>query len=166
MSANSLGDIPKFFEGNILILFKTDSESNSLAASYWITFPNKIRQDIFFILQEWFWKSFEMIFNSLEYPSIIPSVNSGTFNWSCSSQKCSIHNRPLKTGHLTHLAEKNGLKLWQMAFVRKELWLIIDQETHLLQIYRCEYTALIVQATIATYINDGFNSTMSWFTND
>ena len=119
MSANSLGDIPKFYEGNILILFKTDSESNSLAASYWITFPNKIRQDIFFILQEWFWKSFEMIFNSLEYPSIIPSVNSGTFNWSCSSQKCSIHNRPLKTGHLTHLAEKNGLKLWQMAFVKK-----------------------------------------------
>lgn len=119
MSANSLGDIPNFYEGNIRILFKTDSESNSLAASYWITFPNKIRQDIFFILQEWFWKSFEMIFNSLEYPSMIPSVNSGTFNWSCSSQKCSIHNRPLKTGHLTHLAEKNGLKLWQMAFVKK-----------------------------------------------
>ena len=53
-----------------------------------------------------------------------------------------------------------------MAFVRKELWLIIDQETHL-QIYRCEYTALIVQAAIATYINDDrFYSAMSWFTHD
>ena len=51
-----------------------------------------------------------------------------------------------------------------MAFVKKELWLIIDQETHL-QKYRCEYTAQ--QAAIATYINDDrFNSTISWFTDD
>ena len=64
------------------------------------------------------------------------------------------------------MGEKNNSKLWQMAFVRKELWLIIDQETHL-QIYRCEYTALIVQAAIATYINDDrFYSAMSWFTHD
>ena len=49
-------------------------------------------------------------------------------------------------------------------FCKKELWLIIDQETHL-QKYRYEYTAQ--QAAIATYINDNqFYSTMSWFIDD